>query len=99
MSTAAGRYVVVQDSYFHFAYPDITVHRPVAHEAVKRALKTGRLVFFKAEMPHPRKAITAEQAVQQVLRFASRYQHDQAYQTQTAANEMQAAAGLVTVLG
>ena len=71
---------------------------PSRHKAVQRALKTGGLVFLKAEMSHPRKAITAEQAVLQVLRFASRYQHDQACKTETGANEMQATAGLVAVL-
>ena len=87
----------MQDSYLHFAYPDIAVHRPVAHKAVQRALKTGRLIFLKAEMPHPRKAITAEQAVQQVLRFASHYQQRQEDKAQAGADKMQAAAGAVAV--
>ena len=70
------------NSYLHFSYPDITAHRPVAHKAVQRTLKTGGLIFLKAEMPHPRKAITAEQSVQQVLWLATRYRHGKAHQRQ-----------------
>ena len=88
---------VGQCSYFHFAQPDITVHRPVAHKAIQRALKTGGFVLLEAEMSHPCKAITAKQAIQQVLRFASGNQHGQADKAQAGADKMHSAARAVAV--
>lgn len=40
--------------------PDIRIHAPVAHQAVKRALEAGRLVFLKAKVAQPRKAVAAQ---------------------------------------
>ena len=76
-----------------FTQPNVPVHGPVAHEAVKRAFKTGGLIFLKTKVADPGKAITAEQAVQQVLRLACRQQHGKADQRQAGARKVQAAAG------
>ena len=82
----------------HLTQPDIPVHRPVAHEAVQRAFETCWFVFLKTKVAQPRKAIAAEQAVEQVLRLASGYQHDQENQAQADADKMQATADFVAVL-
>ena len=82
----------------HLPRPDVLVHHPVAHEAVERPLEAGGLVLLKAEVPHPGKAVAAEQAIQQVLRLARGHQHGQAEQAERGANEVQAAAGAVAVL-
>ena len=73
---------VGQNLHLQLTQPDIPVNNPVAHEAVERALEAGGPILLKAKMPHPRKAITAEQSVQQVLWLATRYRHGKAHQRQ-----------------
>lgn len=50
-------------------------------------------------MANPRKAVTAEEAAEQVLRIASGYQRRYAHQHQASTYKMQAALGFVAVLG
>src|SRR5262245_37668338 len=80
------------------AAPDVLVHRPVAHEAVQRALEAGGLVLLEHEVADPGEAVTAQQRVQQVLRAAAGQQHHQAQQRQRRADEVQPPAGAVAVL-
>ena len=81
-----------------FPKPDVLVHHPVAHEAVERPLELAGLFFSKPEVPHPGKAVAAEQAIQQVLRLARDHQHAQAEQAEHGAHKVQTAARAVAVL-
>lgn len=62
--------MILKTSNAHLADPNILVHHPVAHEAVKRPLEAGGLVLLEAKVAHPCKAIATQEAVQQVLWFA-----------------------------
>jgi hypothetical protein len=45
------------------ADPDVLVHDPIAHEAVKRSFETGGFVFLKPKVSNPSETVTAQQAV------------------------------------
>jgi hypothetical protein len=49
-------------------------------------------------MPDPGAAVTTQEGIQKVLRFAGHGQHGQTHQAQSAAHKMHAAAGSVVVL-
>ena len=43
--------------------PDVLVHDPIAHEAVKRSFEAGRFVFLKPKMSNPSETVTTQQAI------------------------------------
>ncbi len=48
-----------------FSSENLRKHNPVSNGAVKRVLKSGRLVFFDKEVPKPCPSITSNQCISQ----------------------------------
>jgi hypothetical protein len=86
-------------SQLDLARPNIFVHHPITHEGIQRALEAGGFVVFKAEVADPGEQVAAKQAYQQPPEITRGHQNAQADQPKRGADEMQAAAGAITMLG
>ena len=78
---------------------DISEHREIPDQAVQRILESSRPVLLKKEMPHPGKSVSDERQQPQTQVAAGHQRIQDSGNDERSANEVQAPAGLFTVLG